>query len=147
MILNQLISRLIQTMQYTLPTIGKESVISTYDMPRVLPRVHRHPHGQTHQVLASATYTMWHSQLIQTTHCTLLAMIMTIRISFTSHVPLHVLLPLHGQILALLPLAKLVHDYRLQLILRITHTYPIRLVRGPYMLVCPLDTPLALHRV
>ena len=117
-----------------------------YDMPRVLPRVHRHPHGQTHQVLASATYTMWHSQLIQTTHCTLLAMILTIRISFTSHVPLHVLLPLHGQILALLPLAKLVHDYRLQLILRIIHTYPIRMVCG-HLFGCPLDTPLALHRV
>ena len=147
MLAKQLISRLIQTMQYTLPTIGKfqEPVITTYDMPRVLLRVHHHPHGQTHQVLASATYTGWHSQLIQTTHCTLLAMMPPITISFTSHVPLHVLLPLHGQILALLPPAMLREDYRLQLILRIIHTYPIE--KYGLCWVDPLDTPLALHRV
>ena len=84
--------------------------------------------------------------MIQTTHCTLLSMIIPMRISSTSHVPLHVHQPLHGQTLALLPLAKLVHDYQLLLIQRIIHTYPIKIIQLDQH-PRPLNTPLALHRV
>ena len=113
-------------------------------MPRVLPRVHWHPHGQTHQVLASSIISqIRQSPLIRTTDYILLAKIVLVRISSTSSVPLHAHRTLHGQTLALLPLAMSVNASHLRLIQIIIRTLPIKIM----MFHGLLNTPLVLLHV